>query len=122
MPAPSPLAIASSSLQRLVKEEHSYHKELEQQEARLQKLEQEKATSSDENVEYQIRQEKQAIEETKGVFGQLRKKISDATARLESELEAEAGKGQDSNVEEITKAKETVAEAKQAYRELMDGA
>lgn len=52
--APSQLSIATSSLQRLVKEESSYHKELEQQEARLQKLESE---SGDENAEYMIKQE-----------------------------------------------------------------
>lgn len=39
MPPPSPLAIATSSLQRLVKEEASYHAEQKQQEERIQKLE-----------------------------------------------------------------------------------
>lgn len=39
MPPPSPLSIATSSLQRLVKEEKSYHAELRQQEVRVQKLE-----------------------------------------------------------------------------------
>jgi tubulin-specific chaperone A len=39
MPAPSPLAIATSVLNRLVKEEVSYHKELEQQNAKIAKLE-----------------------------------------------------------------------------------
>jgi tubulin-specific chaperone A len=38
MPAPSPLAIATSVLNRLVKEEVSYHKELEQQNAKIAKL------------------------------------------------------------------------------------
>ena len=52
--APSQLSIATSSLNRLVKEENSYHKELEQQQARLKKLEQ---PSADENAEYMIKQE-----------------------------------------------------------------
>jgi hypothetical protein len=55
MPAPSPLAIATSSLNRLVKEEASYHKELEHQQASIAQLEQ--GGNEDENAEYQLRQE-----------------------------------------------------------------
>lgn len=55
MPAPSRLQIATSSLERLLKEESSYHKELEQGKARVQRLESEKST--DDNAEYMIRQE-----------------------------------------------------------------
>jgi len=55
MPAPSRLQIATSSLERLLKEESSYHKELEQGKARVQRLEGEKST--DDNAEYMIRQE-----------------------------------------------------------------
>ncbi len=54
MPAPSKLNIATSSLQRLVKEESSYHKELEQQHARLKKTELDQA---DENAEYMVKQQ-----------------------------------------------------------------
>lgn len=55
MPAPSPLAIATSSVQRLVKEEASYHKELSQQEARLAKLQANEG--GEENAEFQLKQE-----------------------------------------------------------------
>jgi len=55
MPPPSPLAIATSVVQRLVKEETSYHKELKSQEARLEKLV--SSTEADENKEYQLKQE-----------------------------------------------------------------
>lgn len=55
MAPPSQLAIATSSVQRLVKEEASYHKELAQQEARLEKLLASK--DEDENAEYQLKQE-----------------------------------------------------------------
>jgi len=55
MPAPSRLQIATSSLERLLKEESSYHKELEQGQARIQRLETE--PSNDENAEYMLRQE-----------------------------------------------------------------
>lgn len=55
MAPPSQLSIATSSLNRLVKEEASYHKELEQQQASIAKLEQ--GGSSDENAEYTLKQE-----------------------------------------------------------------
>jgi hypothetical protein len=55
MAPPSQITIATSSLQRLVKEEASYHKELESQEARLEKLLANK--DDDENAEYQLKQE-----------------------------------------------------------------
>lgn len=54
MAPPSKLAVATSSVVRLVKEEASYHKELEQQEARIKKLE---SNSGEENAEYQLKQE-----------------------------------------------------------------
>lgn len=56
MAPPSQLSIATGSLTRLVKEEASYHRELEEQNARIAKLEQ-GGDSSDENAEYTLRQE-----------------------------------------------------------------
>lgn len=64
--APSQLQIATSVLQRLVKEEGSYHKELQQQQARIAKLEAKQGKSEqpaddggddDGNAEYELRQE-----------------------------------------------------------------
>jgi hypothetical protein len=55
MAPPSQLSIATSSVQRLVKEEASYYKELQQQEARLEKALASK--DEDENAEYQLKQE-----------------------------------------------------------------
>ena len=55
MAPPSPLAIATSALLRLIKEEASYHKELLQQAERIRKLEAQ--PKSEENVEYMLRQE-----------------------------------------------------------------
>lgn len=52
--APSQLEVATKAVQRLVKEEASYHKELEQQEARVHKLE---SSTGDENAEYLLKQE-----------------------------------------------------------------
>ncbi|XMA20676.1 hypothetical protein WAI453_013467 [Rhynchosporium graminicola] len=55
MSPPSPLAIATSSLQRLVKEEVSYEKELQVQETRLEKIL--AAKDDDENADYKLKQE-----------------------------------------------------------------
>lgn len=54
--APSQLQIATSALQRLVKEEASYYKELESQKKRIAELEK-TDPSSDENLEFKIKQE-----------------------------------------------------------------
>lgn len=54
MAPPSKLSIATSSVQRLLQEESSYHKELEQQEGRVSKLQKD---NSGENAEYLLRQE-----------------------------------------------------------------
>lgn len=55
MAPPTPLAIATSALQRLVKEEVSYEKELKGQETRLEKILASK--DEDENAEYKLKQE-----------------------------------------------------------------
>lgn len=54
MPAPSPLTIATSSVERLLKEEVSYHKEIEQQQTRIKRLESE---DIGENADFQMKQE-----------------------------------------------------------------
>lgn len=63
MPAPSQLAIATSSLQRLTKEEASYHKELQMQQKRIDRLEKDQTEETDEdrgNHEFQLKQEVRA--------------------------------------------------------------
>jgi len=114
MAPPSKLAIATSSVQRLVKEEASYHKEILQQESRIKKLEQ---PSEDENAEFQLKQEKQALAETKAVLPSMKKRIQDALEKLEAQLEANKEIGGDANTEEVTKAKDIVAKAKEAIEE-----
>jgi hypothetical protein len=58
MPSPTPLAVATASIQRLVKEESFYHKELEGQKTRVANLEQTIAAGTDDkNAEYVLRQE-----------------------------------------------------------------
>lgn len=119
MPPASPLAIATSSVQRLVKEEASYHRELEQQTKRLQKLESEGQGADEEgNHAFLLKQERQAVEETKAVFPMLKEKILNAVAKLEQLIEEEGNKGDQSNVEQITAAKQAIFSAKTAMREI----
>ena len=54
--APSQLKIATGALERLVKEEASYHKEMESQKVRISNLEQQK-NDQDENREFMLKQE-----------------------------------------------------------------
>ncbi|KAF2202038.1 tubulin binding cofactor A [Delitschia confertaspora ATCC 74209] len=115
MAPPSKLAVATGAVIRLVKEEASYHKELAHQEARIKELED---STGDENKEYSLRQERQALEETKNVFPTIRQKISQAVQKLEEELESNKEDGGSASTEEVTKAKDAVAEAKKAIREI----
>lgn len=60
MAPPSSLIIATQAVQRLVKEETYYHKEQAQQEARINKLQEDIANNSpdlDSNAEYVLKQE-----------------------------------------------------------------
>ncbi|KAF1809432.1 tubulin binding cofactor A [Eremomyces bilateralis CBS 781.70] len=86
MAPPSKLAVAISSVQRLAKEEKSYHVELEQQAARIAKLQ--AAESTDENADFQLRQERQALEETKKVLPSVQERLKGAVAQLKEQLEA----------------------------------
>ncbi|KAI5300097.1 hypothetical protein KEM55_000089, partial [Ascosphaera atra] len=102
----SPLSIATQSLQRLVKEELSYHREVEQQQERIKRLQAKPAPEDEDgNREYVMKQENQALEETKIVLPSLKIKISEVLAKLERLLEEENQKGPVSNVGEINAAK-----------------
>ncbi len=106
MAPPSRLAVATSSLQRLLKEESSYYKEVAQQEAHIKQLEQE-PSDGDENAEFQLKQEvllqriasplcqassgliyvqRQAVQETKNIFPSIRQGILDGATKLEQLL------------------------------------
>ncbi|KAI4202740.1 MAG: hypothetical protein LQ350_002406 [Teloschistes chrysophthalmus] len=103
MPAPTPLAIATSSVQRLLKEEATYRTELESQEKRLRNLQSEQGGDEDGNRGFLIGQEERAIKETKAVFEPLREKVKDAVNSLEQLLLEE---------EEVERAKGLVGKAK----------
>ncbi|KAI8635499.1 putative tubulin-specific chaperone Rbl2 [Xylariaceae sp. FL1651] len=109
MPAPSPLAIATQSVQRLVKEDSYYRKELAQQSERVKKLEAELNTSSasaDGNAEFMLKQEQKAIGETRAVFVPLRERIAEAVQRLEEQIATAESEG--GSADELTKAKEAL--------------
>jgi len=60
MAPPTPLTIATASVQRLVKEEASYHRELQQQEQRIKRLEAKQTPAGEDddgNQEYMLKQE-----------------------------------------------------------------
>ncbi|KUI65825.1 Tubulin-specific chaperone A [Cytospora mali] len=111
MAPPGPLAIATSSVQRLVKEETYYHKELASQQTRVEKLEKDIKEGSkdlDNNAEYVLKQEKQAMEETKNVFGPLRSRITDAVLKLEEQIAISESSAEESAQAELVKAKEVL--------------
>ncbi|KAI4146959.1 MAG: hypothetical protein L6R39_003271 [Caloplaca ligustica] len=88
----SPLAISTASVQRLLKDESTYRAELTSQMSRLEKLERETGGDEDDedegNREWRIKQERQAIDETKAVFAPLREKVLAAVANLEQLLKS----------------------------------
>ncbi|KAJ6109906.1 hypothetical protein N7486_002141 [Penicillium sp. IBT 16267x] len=119
----SQLEIVTSSVTRLVKEEASYHRELEQQIERIKKLES-SPDSDDENKEFLAKQEvyggnfcqNMAMEETKKVLPSINQKIVDSVKELEALIAEEGQKGTESNAAHITAAQEAIDKAKTAQR------
>ncbi|KAK5990666.1 hypothetical protein PT974_08935 [Cladobotryum mycophilum] len=116
MPPPSPLAIATGAVNRLVKEESTYHKELVDGETELKKLEEKlKSGEQDEdgNAEFLIRQQRTSVEQTKAVFSPLKKKIEAAVEKL-NDLAQSAEKDGIAPPAELENAKTALANAKAA--------
>ncbi|KAK7890003.1 tubulin folding cofactor A [Exophiala xenobiotica] len=104
--APSQLQVAISSLKRLLKEEASYYKEQEQQKTRIANLEKDK-TDEDGNRDFTLKQERQALEETKKVIPTLRERITSAREKLENMLDmAGNDEERDAAVQVLKAAKE----------------
>ncbi|KAF7595051.1 hypothetical protein BBP40_007454 [Aspergillus hancockii] len=112
----SQLEITTSSVLRLVKEEASYHRELQEQTKRIKKLE--SHGGEDENREYMLKQERLALEETKNVLPSLKQKIEEAIVKLQSLLTEEGNKGPESNIEQINAGKDAISKARTAEREI----
>ncbi|OTB05936.1 hypothetical protein M426DRAFT_319321 [Hypoxylon sp. CI-4A] len=109
MPAPSPLTIATQSVQRLVKEEKYYRKELTQQSERVKKLEAELKNGgegTDNNAAFVLKQEQKAADETRAVFVPLNERITEAVQRLEEQIAT--AESEDAPAEELSKAKEAL--------------
>ncbi|KAI4118533.1 MAG: hypothetical protein LQ338_007388 [Usnochroma carphineum] len=112
---PSPLAISTASVQRLLKEESTYRAELASQESRLKKLEYrgddvEEDDDEEGNRDWSVRQQKRAIEETKAVFAPLREKVLAAAGSLEQLLKSRGAEHFDKD--EVERAKELIEKAK----------
>ncbi|PHH88788.1 hypothetical protein CDD83_7051 [Cordyceps sp. RAO-2017] len=116
MPPPSPLAICTGSVQRLLKEEASYHAELAEQEAQVKLLEAEVASggqaSDDGNADFMLKQQRTAVEQTKAVFGPLKKRLDEAVAALEDQVAASEETG--THAADLEQAKSTLQKAKAA--------
>jgi len=106
MAPPSKLTVKIQALQRLIKEEASYHKEQGKQEERIKKLE---ADKSDENAEYLLRQERAGLDETIRLFPHMREKIKVAVTELKAQLESGKADGS-AKEDEIKLAEDTIAQ------------
>lgn len=81
---PSPLAIATSVVRRLINEQRTYVLELESQQRRIGKIEnEEEGEGEDGNRSFRLGQEKAGLQETRNVFGPLAARITEAVAKLE---------------------------------------
>ncbi|KAL2022661.1 hypothetical protein VTK56DRAFT_4742 [Thermocarpiscus australiensis] len=120
MAPPTPLAIATQSVNRLVKEESYYHKEQANQEKRIKKLQEDIDANSpdlDSNAEYILKQEQTALEETKAVFGPLKRRIADAVQKLEEQIAISESDGTGS-AEELKKAREALESGRKLAEEV----
>ncbi|KAK4116455.1 tubulin binding cofactor A [Canariomyces notabilis] len=119
MAPPTPLSIATQSVNRLVREEAYYHKEQANQEKRIKKLQEDIEANSpdlDSNAEYILKQERTALEETKAVFGPLQQRIADAVQKLEEQLAISESDGTASE-EELKKAREAIESGQKLVEE-----
>lgn len=94
MAPPTPLSVATNSVNRLLKEESSYRAELADQQQRVGELQAGGGGGGEDDVgngEFRLRQEKRAVEETKAVFGPLRERIAGAVDKLEGLLLSASG-------------------------------
>ncbi|KAL2058998.1 hypothetical protein ABVK25_000290 [Lepraria finkii] len=114
MAPPSQLSIATSSIDRLLKEESSYRLELAHQQNHLEKLQFGGPGGVEDvpgNSEFLVKQQKQAIEETKAVFGPLRERIAAAVETLGTTLKS----GAPMDDKQVAAANDAMGRAKATY-------
>jgi len=110
MPPPSPLKIATQAVERLLKEETFHRKDLVEQEGNIKKLQDQISSQSadlDQNAEFYLRQQRQALEQIKGVFAPLQARLLDGVQNLEGQIAIATGEGT-APEEELSKAKEVL--------------
>ncbi|EQL01190.1 hypothetical protein G6O67_001702 [Ophiocordyceps sinensis] len=116
MAPPSALAIASGAVVRLRKEEISYRTEQAGQEVQVKALEDQMRSGGhgaddDGNAEFMLKQQRTAIEQTKAIFAPLRKRIEEAIAKLEEQIDVGEG-GNDVSAGDLEHARAVLKEAK----------
>ncbi|KAL8404225.1 hypothetical protein RB594_009182 [Gaeumannomyces avenae] len=111
MPAPSPLAIASQSVSRLVKEEAYYRKELEGQNKKVEEERAKLSADATYNDNFMLKQLETGARETEAVFGPLLIKVEDAVAKLEEQMAISESDGGAPDAE-LQKAREALAAGK----------
>ncbi|KAK6542574.1 hypothetical protein TWF694_006522 [Orbilia ellipsospora] len=104
MPPPSSLKIKTSSVTRLIKEEQTYHTELDMHVSKLNRMEAENADF------YEIKTQKAVINDTKQMIPTLREKLENAVEALRLELELH-----DDETDETKAAKLAIEEGEKVY-------
>lgn len=79
--SPTPLEIKTKAVQRLLKEEQLYLKEISEQEEQLQQM---RASDTD---EYEIKKYEKVLDESKRMVPELKKKIQEHAKGLNSYIE-----------------------------------
>ncbi|KAF8428707.1 tubulin binding cofactor A [Tirmania nivea] len=109
MPPPSALGIKTSSVVRLIKEESSYHKELASAKQSLEKM-----LTGEEPDEYELRQQRKVIEETKAMVPEVRTRLQTALEALQLQLkntpESEAAESKEKAQKAIDDAQKLLGE------------
>ena len=109
------LKIKTGVLKRTMKEYAMYHKEQEQQEAKIAKM------KTEEKCEYDIRKQEEVLSETEMMIpdtrGRLERGIADLEELLEDEETVEMG-----DVEEVVAARDVIMQTKVVLRQVGEDA
>jgi len=111
MPPPSPLKIATQAVKRLIKEEEYHRKDLVAQEDSIRKLEDQissQSTDLDQNTEYILKQEKLALNQTKGIFAPLKRRLLEAVQSLEGQIAIATSEEDSATEDQLSEAKEVL--------------
>ncbi len=114
MPAPSPLAILTGSVTRLIRELASYKEEEAAEQAKYESMQSSPATD-----EYRFRQQGQVLEETKRMVPNVRTNLQNAMKELKDKLASNLTNGEpgDAPDDPLRQAREALAGAEKAVQE-----